>query len=171
MAIRAVQREYARLSGDDADLTPKDICDIADGKSPGDKAAAAEAFRLFGQAAGDAMATAVSLTDSLVVIGGGLTGAAHHIFPALFDEMRSNLKTASGESVGRVQMKVYDLDDEEQFNQLATSGEVKLKVYGSDRTVSYLRDKVTGVAISKLGASRAISIGAYVFALTQIDNK
>lgn len=172
VSVGAMQREYAKLSGEDASaLTPKDICEIADGKRPGNREAAIEAFRLFGQAAGDAMATAVSLTDSLVVIGGGLTGASHHILPALLQEMRSELKTMSGESVGRVQMKVYNLDDETELESFAEGSEVQIKVHGTDETVAYCPEKVTGVALSKLGASMAISIGAYVFALTQIDEK
>ena len=170
VAIRAVQREYARLSGDDAsNLTPKDICDIADGNRPGDKEAAIEAFRMFGQAAGDAIVTAVTLTDSLVVIGGGLTGAKHHIMPALLEEMRSSLSTWGGEEVSRVQMKVYNLDKEDEFREFARGGEVELKIHGFGETVSYNPVKTTGVAISKLGASEAISIGAYVFALNAID--
>ena len=36
VSIRAVKRIYRELSGDDTELTPKDICDIADGKRPGD---------------------------------------------------------------------------------------------------------------------------------------
>ena len=171
VAIRAVQREYARLSGNDEVLTPKDICEIADGKKEGNQEAAKEAFRLFGQAAGDAIATAVSLTDSLVVIGGGVTGAAHHIMPALLKEMRSTLSTYKGETVGRVQMNVYDLDNEDEFRQFARGSEVELPIYGFDETVTYSPVKTTGVAISRLGASEAISIGAYVFALSQIDRK
>jgi hypothetical protein len=44
-----------------------------------------------------------------------------------------------------------------------------MKVYGSDRTVDYDPMKRIGVVISKLGASKAISVGAYAFALTQLD--
>ncbi len=46
-----------------------------------------------------------------------------------------------------------------------------LKIYGSEETVTYNPMKRTGVAISKLGASKAISIGAYVYALEMIDSE
>lgn len=52
------------------------------------------------------MATAVTLTDSLIVVGGGLTGACKYIMPSLLDEMRSSLKTLDGNDVSRVQMRI-----------------------------------------------------------------
>ena len=169
-AIRAVVREYNRLAGTtDTTITPKDICEIADGTREGDRAAALESFRLFGEAAGDAMATAVTLTDSLIVIGGGLTGAARYIMPSLLKELRSTIHTINGEQLQRVQLNVFDLDDEHEFAQFAKGEAREIKVYGSEKTVTYDPMKRTGVCISKLGASKAISIGAYTYALSQLD--
>ena len=171
-AIRAVTREYNRLAGtNDTTLTPKDICEIADGTREGDREAALESFRLFGEAAGDAMATAVTITDSLIVIGGGLTGAARYIMPSLLKTLRSTIHTINGEQLQRVQMSVFDLDDEFEFVKFAQGDARELKVYGSDKVVTYDPMKRTGVMISKLGASKAISIGAYSYALSQIDQK
>ena len=170
VAIRAVIREYNRLAGtNDLTLTPKDICDIADGKREGNKEAAIESFRLFGEAAGDAMATAVTLTDPLTCIGGGLTGAAKYIMPALLEQLRSTIHTINGEQLQRVQMKVFNLDDEYEFSQFAKGEARELKVYGTEKTVVYDPMKRTGVCLSKLGASKAISIGAYTYALSQLD--
>lgn len=172
VAIRAIVREYGKLINNPGHgLTPKEICEIADGTREGDQKAAKEAFRRFGNAAGDAMATAVTLTDSLVVIGGGLTGAAHHIMPALLEKMRSSIATLSGDKVNRVQMNVYNLDNEDEFREFARGNGQPLKVYGTEETVSYDPVKRTGVAISRLGASEAISIGAYVFALASLDGR
>lgn len=170
VAIRAITREYNRLAGnEEKSLTPKDICEIAAGTRPGNREAALESFRLFGDAAGDAMATAVTLTDSLIVVGGGLTGAARFFMPALMKKLRSTVKTINGEQVGRVQMSVFNLDDEEEFKKFALGEARKIKVYGSDRTVTYDPMKRTGIMVSKLGASKAISIGAYTYALAQLD--
>lgn len=172
VAIRAIVRVYGEESGNpDHGLTPKEICEIADGTREGNQEAAKEAFRRFGNAAGDAIATAVTITDSLVVIGGGLTGAARHIMPALLGKMRSSIKTLTGEKVNRVQMNVYNLDDEAEFNEFARGNERPLKIHGCDDTVVYDPIKRTGVAISRLGANEAISVGAYVFALAKIDGK
>ena len=172
VAIRAIKRVYRELSGiDDLDLTPKDICDIAEGKREGDKDAARKAFEEFGEIAGDAMATAVTLTDGLIVIGGGLTGAKKYFMPSLLKELRGQLKSLKGETLSRVQMKVFDLDNEEEFADFAKGESRPLKVYGSERTVVYDPMKRIGVTISKIGASHAISIGAYAFALSQLDTK
>lgn len=172
VAIRAIKRVYAELSGDiNHTFEPKDICDIAEGLIPGNKEAAIKAFETFGEVAGDAIATAVTLTDSLVVIGGGLTGARKYFMPSLLAQLRGVLHSIKGEDIPRLPEKVFDLDNEEEFVSFAHGAARPIKVYGSDRTVIYDPMKTTGVAISKLGASKAISIGAYSFALAMLDNQ
>ena len=172
VAVRAVKRVYGELTGNpDHGFEPKDICEIADGKRPGDAEAAKKAFAELGEIAGDAMATAVTLTDGLIVIGGGITAARKYIMPALLGELRAKMRQLNGDVLDRVQMKVYDLDDEAEFAQFARGDMRPLQVYGSDRFVAYDPQKRTGVMISKLGASRAISVGAYAFALSMLDKK
>ena len=131
--------------------------------------AAKAAFAELGEIAGDAMATAVTLTDGLIVIGGGITAARKYIMPALLGELRAKMRQLNGDTLDRVQMKVYDLDDESEFAAFARGDLRPLQVYGSDRYVAYDPQKRTGVMISKLGASRAISVGAYAFALSMLD--
>ena len=172
VAIRAIKRVYAEKSGDlNHKFEPKDICDIAEGKIPGNKEAAIAAFEEFGEVAGDAIATAVTLTDSLVVIGGGVAGAKKYFMPALLRQLRGELKSLNGETIPRMPAKAFDLDNEEEFAEFARGEARELKVYGTERTVIYDPMKSTGVAISKLGASKAISIGAYCFALSELDKK
>ena len=170
VSIRAVKRVYGELSGDpNHGLEPREICDIADGKRPGNVGAARQAFAEMGEIAGDAMAAAVTLIDGLVVIGGGITAARKWIMPGLLRELRAKMHTLSGDELNRVQMKVYDLDDEAEFREFAKGRLQPLKVYGTDRYVAYDPQKRIGVTISKLGASQAISVGAYAFALSQLD--
>lgn len=172
VAVRAVKRIYKELSGiDDPSLEPKDIYDIAEGKRKGDKEAAAKAFATMGEVAGDAMATAVTITDGLIVIGGGITAAGKYLKPAILKEMRSQIKTLGGDTLNRVQMKVYDLDNEEEFAAFARGEQRTIKVYGTDKEVTYDPQKRVGVMFSKIGASTAISLGAYAFALNEIDKK
>ena len=64
---------------------PDVIARIALGEAQGDPRAARESYRTFGEAAGDAIAQALTLVDGLVVIGGGLSGAAPLFLPALID--------------------------------------------------------------------------------------
>ena len=118
---------------------------------------------------GDVFASVVLTTDSLVVIGGDVTGAMKYIKPALLREMRSTINTIGGETLNRLPLTVFDLDNEEEFRKFALGESRELKVYGSDDTVIYDPMKRTGLAVTSIGASKAISIGAYSYALAQID--
>ena len=170
VAIRAVKRVYGELTGQPGHkFEPKDIFDIAEGKREGNPEAARKAFAEMGEVAGDAMATAATLIDGLIVIGGGITAAAKYIMPSLLESMRGKIHTLDGDELNRVQMKIYNLDDEEEFAAFARGEQRSLKVYGTDKEVIYDPQKRIGVAISKIGASKAISVGAYTFALNQLD--
>ena len=170
IAIRAVKRVYAEQSGvQDASLTPKDIYDIAEGKRAGNAPAAKAAFEELGHVAGLAIAQAVQLMDGIVVIGGGISASARYFMPALLEEMRGTVRTLGGDTLQRVQMKVYDLDDEAQFDAFAKGEARELKIYGTDKTVTYDPQKRIGVILDPIGTSKAISVGAYAFALSELD--
>ena len=172
VSIRAVKRVYSEVSGDkDHKLEPKDIYEIAVGKRNGHKEAAKRAFEELGEVAGNAMATAATLYDGLIVIGGGLTGARDLFMPSIISEMRGKINTMSGDVIDRIPMEVYNLDDEAEFAKFAEGDSRLIKVYGTDKTVICDPKKRIGVAISKIGASRAISLGAYAYALKIIDER
>ena len=170
VAIRAVKRVYAEQSGtQDASLTPKDIYDIAEGTREGNRRAARAAFEEMGRVAGKAIAVAAQLIDGLVVIGGGISASAKYFMPYLLEEMRGTVRTLSGDVLQRVQMKVFNLDDRAEFEAFARGEARQLKIYGTDKTVTYDPLKRIGVILDKIGTSKAISIGAYDFALDQLD--
>lgn len=172
VAVRAIKRVYAEASGDHShNFEPKEICEIADGTRPGNVEAAKKAFAEFGETAGDAMAIAAQLIDGIIVIGGGITAARHLILPSLLKELRGSLATIGGDSVRRVQMEVFNLDNPEEFDAFAKGNKKTLTVKGSNLTVEYDDMKRIGVTFSKLGASKAISAGAYAFALSKLDEK
>ena len=110
------------------------------------------------------------MIDGLIVIGGGLTGAAKYILPALLQEMNSQTGMMDGSRFSRLQSKAYNLDDETQFSQFARGEAVKIHVPGLGREVDYDPCKRIGVMISKQGASRSVALGAYVYALNQLTN-
>lgn len=170
VAVRAIKRVYAESSGDYShNLEPKDICEIADGKRPGNIAAAKKAFAEFGEIAGDSIAIAAQLIDGIIVIGGGITAARHLILPSLLKELRSSFSTIGGDIVRRVQMEVFDLDNPKEFETFAKGNRKTLVVKGTNWTVEYDSMKRIGITFSKLGASKAISAGAYAFALSKLD--
>jgi glucokinase len=172
VSIRAVRRVYAQIAGIAPPTAPepKDIFAIARGEKPGSREGAREAFRRMGEAAGDALASAITLVDGLVVIGGGLTGAAELFLPALVAEMRAPFETPSG-PLPRLEMRVFDLEDEAQRAEFVRGGTKEVVVPGSGRRVSYDPLERVGVGLSRLGTSRAVAIGAYAFALAELDRE
>lgn len=172
VAVRAIKRVYAEASGDfNHTFEPKEICEIAEGQREGNREAAQKAFAEFGEVAGSAMAVAAQLIDGIIVIGGGITAAKKWFLPSLLKEMRSSLSTLNGEPVKRVQMEILYLEDPKEFEIFAKGNRKMLKVHGSDDTVEYDDMKRIGLTFSKLGASKAISAGAYAFALSKLDEK
>lgn len=172
VSIRAVKRAFGEYSRNpDHGLEPKEIGAIASGKAPGDKIAAIRAFDKMGEVAGDAIATAATIIDGLVVIGGGVMNNHEFLMPGILRVMRSKMHTLGGEELNRVQMAVYNLDDPDEFAEFAKGSARKIKVFGSQEEVVYDPAKRIGVMRSKIGASKAISLGAYAFALTELDKQ
>ena len=91
-AIRGVKHAYRKYSGDSTDLTPKDICEIAEGKRPGNQQAAQDAFAEMGDILGNQIAEANLVVDGLIVIGGGVSNAHKWFMPSLIKEMNSTIK-------------------------------------------------------------------------------
>lgn len=158
VSIRAIRREYRDGSGSDEELTPAEIYQIAKGQRAGDSKAARRAFEKMGVAMADALAHALDIADALVVVGGGLSGAAEFIFPALIEAINPWL-----------QMKVLDLTTESGLASFLKDESVLVPVPGTAKVVRYRKDKKTGIAVSSLGTSMAISLGAYAYALSQLD--
>ena len=172
VSIRAVRREYARRAGIAFETAPepKDIFAIGKGEKPGSREGAIEAFRRMGEAAGDALASAITLIDGVVVIGGGLTGAADLFLPALVAEMNASYETPSG-PIPRLGAKAFNLEDPKERATFVRGEAREVEVPGSGRTVTYDPLQRVGVGLSRLGTSQAVAIGAYAFALAELDRR
>lgn len=170
VSIRAVKRIYGELSGNpDHGLEPKDIFDIAEGVREGDLEAARGTFAQIGAALGEVIAMTVSITDGLVVIGGGLSGAYKYMKTSLFEAVRGKMQRLDGEQISKIAGKVYDLDDPEELRQFIKGEQRSIKIYNSEIEVTYDPQKRIGIALTKVGASKASSLGAYTFALNQLS--
>lgn len=171
VSIRAVRRAYAVGAGIAFEEAPEPrvIFEIAKGEKPGNVAAAREAFRRLGEVAGDALANASTLLDGLVVIGGGLAGAAPLFLPALVDELNRGLESATGAALPRMEVKAFNLEEPEDFAAFLKGDARQISVPGTLRCVPYDPLKRIGVGTTRLGTSRATAIGAYAFALAQMD--
>lgn len=170
-SIRAVRRTYAERAGISLDAAPepKEIFDIGSGARPGNKEAALEAFRRLGEVVGDAMAQALTLLDGLAVVGGGVSGSWPLFLPALVDELNSTYTAPNGNQFRRLASVAFNLEDPAQ-RQSFLKGELRtITVPGSKRTVKYDPLQRLGVGMSRLGTSEAVAIGAYAFALRELD--
>jgi glucokinase len=173
VSIRGIKKVYARESGlNKTDVPePRGIYEICTGKIDGNKNAALKAFQEFGEAAGDAISNAVTLVDSLVVIGGGLSGAASVFLPHLIKEMNGNFINWEGTEYRRLTADVYNLENENELRTFLQSTAKEINIYRTEKKVKYDPQMRIGVGISKLGTSKAVSIGAYAFALNSLDKK
>ena len=169
-SIRAVRRVYAEKAGLPLDQAPepKAICDIGQGRQPGDQAAALEAFRQLGEVVGDALGCALTLVDGLAVVGGGLAGAAPLFLPALTAELNSTYTSPGGSQFRRLASRAFNLEDPAQL-KVFLAGETRVvAVPGSKRKVKYDSLQRIGVGLSRLGTSEAVAIGACSFALRSL---
>jgi glucokinase len=172
VSIRALRRVYAKEAGisfTDAP-EPKDLFAIGRKERPGNPAAAIEAFRRLGEAAGDAMAHALTLIDGLAVIGGGISAAWPLFLPALTAELNGTYTAPDGTRFARLASIACNLEDPEQLKTFLAGDVRSLRVPGSDRLVVYDSMRRVGVGVSRLGTSEAISIGAYAYALQKLGN-
>jgi glucokinase len=171
VSIRAVIRNYLALAGDPNrdQLTPKDIYEIASGNKNGNRDAALHAFEMMGRHLGDVMANLISLTDGLVVIGGGIAGADRFFMPAVMKELNSLFDFRKHDPIPRLIQRVYNLNEEEGRKGLTEITGTYIDLPGTDRKVYYDQQPKVGIGTSRIGASRAIFLGAYAYALYQLD--
>ncbi len=172
VSARALRRVYAAESGIAFDETPdpRRIGAIADGTIPGHQVAATRAFDALGNSLGECLADAVCLTDSLVVIGGGISLAHRHFLSAAVERMNGKLQTSTGRSIRRMEVQAYNLEDSKQRTAFLNERSEEIRVPDTDVTVPYFAKKSIGVGVSVLGTNQAVALGAYAYALQALDD-
>lgn len=171
VSIRAVRGSYARIAGiDPADAPePKDVYEIGTGKQAGNKDAALQAFAELGECIGDALANAITLMDGLIVIGGGLSAAYPLFIGSVLSEMNGSIESYAGDKLPRIVQRCFDLENADD-QKLFIAGNVKeLTVPGTDKRIKYDSLKRLGIGRSVMETSQAVSVGACVYALSQLD--
>ncbi len=171
ISIRAIKRVYAEESGMDIHSAPepKDIFKIALGKQDGNVQAALEAFRQLGIVLGDVLGNLITVFDGAVVIGGGISGAVSLILPSMMEELESKYTDYNGRSYPRLVQRVYNINDAESRVKFLNWQEKILKVPGGNETIKYTPEPRIPIGISEIGTSKAISLGAYAFALNSLS--
>lgn len=175
--IRAIRRVYfkeAGLAPDSApeqELTPRDIEQIALGTKPGNQAAAIESYRRLGEVVGDAMGNALTLIDGLAVVGGGISKGHRLFLPALIKELNGTYTGPTGNVFRRLASTAFNLEDPAELERFLKGDTREVTVPGTTRRVKYDSMPRIGVGISRLGTSEAVAIGAYAFAVNQLDRR
>lgn len=172
VSIRAIRRVYAREAGIIFDAAPQpfEIYKIAMGDMEGNKEAAIKAWEEMATALADVLANAVTLVDGLVVIGGGLSGAWPVFMPKLIEKMNEPFTDFNGRKVSRMEINAYNLMEPTEMIKFTEAKGKMVKVPFSDQEVWYDPNKNIGVAITKLGTSSAVAIGAYAYAIHQLES-
>ncbi len=172
VSIRAVIRNYLAETNleDKEELTPKDIYLIASGSVEGNREAAIHAFESMGRHLGDVIANLISLTDGLVVMGGGIAGADRFFMPAIIKELENQFEFRKHDPIPRLIQKVFNLNEESGKKGLTKVTGRFIDIPGSNDQVYYDQQPKVGIGTSRLGTSKAISLGAYAFALNQLTS-
>tara|TARA_Y100001935_G_C17311810_1_gene517313 strand:- start:12442 stop:13539 length:1098 start_codon:yes stop_codon:yes gene_type:complete len=171
ISIKALKRIYAEqiaISPENAP-DPVDLARIAKGEIEGVQPAAREVFLRFGDALGDALAHLTTIVDGLIVIGGGVSGAYDLFSGAMLDEMNGYFTSLNGIKQPRLLQKVYNLENSWQTQEFTTTEHAVIVTNKRlKRKVYYQPEKKTGIGLSRLGTSKAISLGAYHFAMNRL---
>jgi len=171
VSVRAVRRAYALATGTDLEQAPtsRDVFEIGMGRMGGARATALQAFHDLAVAAGDALATASSLVDGLVVIGGGVANGWPLFLPRLVEAMNEPYATPDGGALPRFESRAYSLEDPAQRDAFLRGEVREVTVPFSSRTVTYDASRAVGVGVTRLGTATAVAIGAYTLALRRLD--
>ncbi len=170
LSIRGIQHLFVKEAGILFKKCPEpfDIYRIAIGEIAGNNTAARKAWKTFGEVLGETLANAVTLTDTCVVIGGGLSGAWPVFLQYTVNRMNSHLLRIDGGKVKRMEVFAYNWENNDCRNNFLKLETKKINVPFSNETISYFLHKKISVGISKLGTSAAVALGAFAYAKNRL---
>jgi glucokinase len=171
VSIRAIRRVYAREAGIAIDKAPQpyDAFKIALGEQEGNQKAALTAWEELSTVLADVVSNGLRFTDGLVVIGGGLSGAWPVFMPMLIKKLNEPYTDLNGHTVPRMETEAFNLEDETDRIRFTEKTGKMIPVPFSDQQVWYDPSKRVGVGITRLGTSSAVAIGAYAYAMNQLE--
>jgi glucokinase len=91
--------------------------------------------------------------------------------PALVAELNGTYTAPNGNQFRRLASAVFNLEDQAQRETFLKGATREISVPGSGRKVQYDPLQRLGVGMSRLGTSEAVAVGAYAFALQQLDQR
>ena len=102
-------------------------------------------------------------------MGGGLSGAWPLFLQNLVKEMNRKFEVPSGDHLDRLEIHVFNLENERSLKRFITGNTREIQVPFSNKKITYDPIKRIGVGISRLGTARATAMGAYAFAINELD--
>ncbi len=167
----SVVRGYALNSGEkNPNLQAFDVYQIAAGAIKGNKQAALKTFENLGKALGEALANMITIVDAPVVIGGGLAASWELFFPAMIKSLNSVFEEPAAAEIKRLESSVFGVEDPAELKTfLKHSSPALIPIPFTDHKIPYDPVKKHAVGVSKLGTSRAVALGAYIFALQKLN--
>jgi glucokinase len=173
LSIRGIKKLFADFAGCMPENTPQpiDIFRIGMGRRKGNKEAAIKAWDYFGKVLGEVLANAASLTDSLIVVGGGLSAAYPLFLQTAVNTMNGQLKKAHGGKMPRMEVFAYNLNNQQCLADFLMDESKEIIVPFSGKKIKYNAIKKIGLGISVLGTSEAVAIGAWEVAVGNLPTK
>ena len=168
LSIRGVKRIFREFLSEDHIYEPIDIARIARGQLVGNQEAAIETWRSFGNILGATLANIMTIFDASVVIGGGLSAAYDLFIDSALVRLNGNYRSLDGQRIHRMEFRVFDTEDAVTLPLFIHGQHQSIPVPFTDQSVDYDPLKRVAIGVSKLGTSRAISLGAYAYALEKI---
>jgi len=150
---------------------PKHIYEIGKGTRKGHKMAAILAFEDFAYVAAEAISNAITLVDGLVVLGGGLSSAHSLFLTPMVEEINRPYELENGVSKDHLEVLVYNVENPDHLKIFLRGDRREIKIPYSNKTLIYDPAQRTGLGVTRLGTDRAVSIGAFTYALRELDNK
>jgi len=164
---RALSRKYCKYSGTEKVYSAKDLFEIAIGIKEGNKEASLKAFAEMAMVLGDTLANLVNIFDGLIVMGGGISSSHALFMDVVLNEMNGKLTNSDGSVYSRMISTAYNLEKPDQIEDFIHGGQKLIDANGLGKLI-YNASPVTGIGISKLGTNRAISLGAYFWAVRKL---
>ena len=83
--------------------------------------------------------------------------------------LKLKLEVTDGEQKGKVVFDRLNLENPKELEMFLENKSVEIPVPFSDKTVIYNPTRYIGVGVSRLGTSGAVSVGAYAYALAELE--
>lgn len=88
--------------------------------------------------------------------------------PRLIEKMNEPFTDFNGNELSRMEINAFNLMEPDAMIKFTEAKGKMIKVPFSDQEVWYDPHKNIGVAVTKLGTSSAVAIGAYAYAIHQL---